>query len=985
MEHENVKMINIEKNNNDEFYKNKKIRYKVLDNYKGILIFLVVFAHFLYDYSHKNNKFFCYKITKYIYAFHMPSFIFSSGFLSKSDNSRSFKTLSKLFLIYLIFNFSQGFILYLYINRKLSFLVAYNSYWYLLCIIYWRFSIKYFANQFCSIPISFIISILIGFWPEISRILSLRRTFNFFPYFLIGYKFSKESFQKIIGIRKRFYIIIYPLFAIFLFFSLKILSEIDISYSMMINSYQDYEEDIKIKIKLFIFSFIYIIFLILIIPNIEIPFITKIGKNSLFIYIFHRIITIILYHEIFSKLQNNLNIILLSLLFSIIICFIFGSNYFANIINKLINYLHENINDMNKKGKIIGFIFSFSFIGILIVKPFNIIKEEKKNEIYIIGNTSLSMKLINPNEFENATKISYIGDLILLEDQVISARNNKTGKYEFDEMFKYTWDYLQKSELSIGVYEGTSAGNMTSYSKSNFDDGIPMHLNFPDEFAESVRKAGINLVTTDNNHLLDKGINGALRTIDILKKNNITLTGSYKNQKEKNQLLVLNANNIKFAILSYTSRMNHYRIERLYEQYPYLTNILPNKYNKYYNEILKNIKEDFKKAKKSKPDYILVLAHMGTQFNGFKNNFQKKWNKIFSELGADIILGDHSHHVQPLEHLGKTFIVNCPGNFANSYIKKNGDATSIVNLYFNKNTKKFIGSSIIPMYVQEYKPKYFRALPIFKIFNNSINITSKELKRIKEVQRLITKTMIGKEIPISEMKEKYYFINNSYIDVIFEKTDLKNLIENNKHKELFKLMNNSCSITFIGDSITEGTKNNFHPWYEPLIYYFENKKIINISKGSYTTSLIIQDFKYQIIKSKSSLYIIAIGANDVRYRNPDICAMTTEDYIKNINIIVKLAQKNNKDAKFVFIAPWLLNPVDKIYKLKESDKNKLLDEYRESLEIYCHKNNFLFINPNKYINEKIKNNKNHYILDEIYPNEKQGIALYSEAVLINSQ
>ena len=100
---------------------------------------------------------------------------------------------------------------------------------------------------------------------------------------------------------------------------------------------------------------------------------------------------------------------------------------------------------------------------------------------------------------------------------------------------------------------------------------------------------------------------------------------------------------------------------------------------------------------------------------------------------------------------------------------------------------------------------------------------------------------------------------------------------------------------------------------------------------------------------------------------------------------MKFAQKNNKEAKFVFIAPWLSNPVDKIYKLKESDKNKLLDEYSESLEIYCYKNNFLFINPNKYINEKIKNNKNHYILDEIYPNEKQGITLYSEAVLINSQ
>ena len=113
--------------------------------------------------------------------------------------------------------------------------------------------------------------------------------------------------------------------------------------------------------------------------------------------------------------------------------------------------------------------------------------------------------------------------------------------------------------------------------------------------------------------------------------------------------------------------------------------------------------------------------------------------------------------------------------------------------------------------------------------------------------------------------------------------------------------------------------------------------------------------------------------------------MTKTDYIKNIDIIVKFAQKDNTDAKFVFIAPWLSNPNDKISKLKESDKNKLLDEYSDSLKKYCNKNNFLFVNPNKYIYEKIKNNINYYILDQIHPNENQGIELYSEAVLINSQ
>ena len=346
------------------------------------------------------------------------------------------------------------------------------------------------------------------------------------------------------------------------------------------------------------------------------------------------------------------------------------------------------------------------------------------------------MKLINNENFLNPIRISYIGDLIMLKDQVISAKNSKTGKYEFDEMFKYTSKHFKDSDFTIGVYEGPSAGNNTSFSTSNYGDGIPLFLNYPDEFAESVKKAGIDLVTTANNHLLDKGINGALRTIDILDKYKIKHIGSYKNTT-KNNLLIINIKGINFAFLSYTSIVNNWKMDKLYEKYPYITNIVPFSNNKYYRQLYKTIENDFKMAKKGDIDYIIVLVHMGTEFNHGTDDFQRKWNKIFAKLGADIILGDHPHAVEPLEIINNTFIVNCPGNFANSYIKKNGDATSIVDLYFDKNTKKFIGSSIVPMYTQEYKPKYFRALPIFKILNNFVKIPLKEIKRVKTIQKLI--------------------------------------------------------------------------------------------------------------------------------------------------------------------------------------------------------------------------------------------------------
>ena len=162
------------------------------------------------------------------------------------------------------------------------------------------------------------------------------------------------------------------------------------------------------------------------------------------------------------------------------------------------------------------------YVSSLIKANFDI-NDRNIDEFKSIENAELSIKLINNYDLINAIRISYVGDLIMLKDQIISAKNESTGKYEFDEMFKYTSKHFKESDLSIGVYEGPSAGNKTSYSTSNYGDGIPLYLNYPDEFAESVKRAGINLVTTANNHLLDKNINGAIRTIDILDKNKIML------------------------------------------------------------------------------------------------------------------------------------------------------------------------------------------------------------------------------------------------------------------------------------------------------------------------------------------------------------------------------------------------------------------------------------------------------------------------------
>ena len=217
---------------------------------------------------------------------------------------------------------------------------------------------------------------------------------------------------------------------------------------------------------------------------------------------------------------------------------------------------------------------------------------------------------------------------------------------------------------------------------------------------------------------------------------------------------------------------------------------------------------------------------MGDEFLHYTTLFQDKWNKIFSDLGADIILGDHSYTIQPIQYIGRTLEVNSPGNFANSYIKNDGDSTAIIRIYIDNLSKKVIEASSIPMYTKELKPKFFSAIPIYDIiYNNSIFLKAKEWKRVKDIQKMSTKDLVGKEFGINEVKKEYFFINNSYYDIFDFSIDFCNKLNKYADHEIYKYINNSNSITFIGDRITEGTKNGYHPWFEPMINCFKNKKI----------------------------------------------------------------------------------------------------------------------------------------------------------------
>ena len=135
----------------------------------------------------------------------------------------------------------------------------------------------------------------------------------------------------------------------------------------------------------------------------------------------------------------------------------------------------------------------------------------------------------------------------------------------------------------------------------------------------------------------------------------------------------------------------------------------------------------------------------------------------------------------------------------------------------------------------------------------------------------------------------------------------------------------------------------------------------------------------------AELYVIAVGTNDVRYRNEDQCAMTAEDYISEIGKLRTSLLEKNPSAEFVFIAPWYSTSADPFCPLSFDAKKALNDEYTEALRQYCEEQKLGFVNANPYIRDMLyKNPDSEFLLDHIHPNAGKGVVMYSEAVLLFS-
>ncbi|UOE57575.1 CapA family protein [Bacillus sp. CMF12] len=306
---------------------------------------------------------------------------------------------------------------------------------------------------------------------------------------------------------------------------------------------------------------------------------------------------------------------------------------------------------------------------------------------------------VNKMLIEKAT-LGAIGD-ILIHDRVYNVAKTKTG-YDFKPMFEQAKTLLKTPDILLANQETILGGPEIGISS------YPM-FNSPQEVGDALIEAGVDIVSTANNHSLDKGEKGLKTSLDYLDQIGLPHVGTNRTPSEQQTLKVINKNGIKVAYLSYTYGTNGIPVPAGKD---YLVNLIDRT----------AMKEEINRAK-DEADVVVMSMHWGNEYQLQPTEEQKELAEVLANHGVDIIFGHHPHVLQPMEWIDrkdgrKSLVVYSLGNFLSGQIGDykdiGGIATVEITKYIDQNGVdiELSNPGFIPTYVSNKQLKKYRVVPL---------------------------------------------------------------------------------------------------------------------------------------------------------------------------------------------------------------------------------------------------------------------------------
>lgn len=397
-------------------------------------------------------------------------------------------------------------------------------------------------------------------------------------------------------------------------------------------------------------------------------------------------------------------------------------------------------------------------------------------------------------------KISFVGD-IMFERQYLESSN-----LDFSDLFKQVNKLLDASDYVVANLETVCAGENARYTHGIYS------FNTPDEALDAIKKySKIDLVCTANNHCLDRGLDGLLRTMKKLEEKGISYTGTYIDKTEINRSHIINIKGIKLAFMSYTygtntienkvvlanddtghinllskqainrlniegvshsifrqklnqvvqyffsseKRMMIKKLLRLKLNVPIIDNNIPLDY-----VFLEKLKLDIKRTKKN-VDYIFMCLHSGGQFNAEPGTFTQNIIDFLLNEGVDFIVGTHPHVVQKFLEKDKHKVFYSIGNFSLSpssiYVLHDlkPEYGIIPHFYFNEDNLELHSITFSIIKIVESRDHNLIVLPVYDLYKQ-ISLEDKVV--LKDDILFIYNRVLGNNESVIDVRNEYKII-----------------------------------------------------------------------------------------------------------------------------------------------------------------------------------------------------------------------------------
>lgn len=255
----------------------------------------------------------------------------------------------------------------------------------------------------------------------------------------------------------------------------------------------------------------------------------------------------------------------------------------------------------------------------------------------------------------NEVHVRAAGDIMAHDDQLMSAKQDD-GSYDFTSFFSTIAETLSDADLTMANLE-TTIGEPGTHGYS----GYP-YFHTPKSLLTVLKGAGIDLLTTSNNHCLDRFFDGLVETLDSIDEAGIAHTGTFRSRQEYQKPYVTEINGIKIGIAAYTYGTNG--MEKKSDEEGVKWGIM----------YLENA--DFKKSadrlRAAGAELLIAVPHWGKEYKRAPEAETVSYARKMAEAGFDVIIGSHPHMVQPIEWIetersdgstGRTLVAYSLGNF----------------------------------------------------------------------------------------------------------------------------------------------------------------------------------------------------------------------------------------------------------------------------------------------------------------------------------